>query len=202
MRCESVPDPKIQDPRDAIVKVTACAICGSDLHIFDGLMPYAIAASIACPDRQVVAVVGDGGLSMSLAELSTAARYRLPIKVVVLNNNVLAQIKWEQMLFLGHPEFACELAPIDFAKAAEAMGMKGLRTDDPDRIGSLLDEAFAHDGPALVDAVTDPNEPMLPPQRRPEYMKHLDKAFGTGTPGQAEIEKRLQEEPARISLRP
>jgi pyruvate dehydrogenase (quinone) len=165
-------------------------------------VPYAIAAAIACPGRPVVAVVGNGGLSMSLAELATAARYRLPIKVVVLNNSVLAQIKWEQMLFLGNPEFACDLAPIDFAKAAEAMGMKGLRTDDPDRIGALLEEAFAHDGPALVDAVTDPNEPMLPPKRREEYMKHLGHAFAVGTPGQDEIERRLNEEPAVTSLKP
>jgi len=165
-------------------------------------VPYAIAAAIACPGRQVVAVVGDGGLSMSLAELATAARYRLPIKVVVLNNSVLAQIKWEQMLFLGNPEFACDLAPIDFAKAAEAMGVKGLRTNDPDRIAGLLDEAFAHDGPVLVDAVTDPNEPMLPPKRREDYIEHLDKAFATGTAGQREIEQRLKEEPAVTSLRP
>jgi pyruvate dehydrogenase (quinone) len=165
-------------------------------------LPYAIAAAIACLGRPVVAVVGDGGLSMSLAELATAARYRLPIKVVVLNNGTLAQIKWEQMLFLGNPEFACELAPIDFAKAAGAMGMKGLRTDDPDRIGALLDEAFAHDGPVLIDAVTDANEPMLPPKRREEYMKHLDLAFAAGTAGQVEIERRLQEEPAVTSLKP
>jgi len=165
-------------------------------------VPYAIAAAIACPGRQVVAVVGDGGLSMSLAELATAARYGLPIKVVVMNNGVLAQIKWEQMLFLGNPEFACALAPIDFARAAEAMGVKGLRTDDPDRLPALLDEAFAHSGPVLIDVVVDSNEPMLPPKRREEYMKHLGKAFETGTPGQEEIERRLTEEPASTSLKP
>jgi thiamine pyrophosphate-dependent acetolactate synthase large subunit-like protein len=139
---------------------------------------------------------------MGLVELATAARYRLPVKVVVLNNGVLGQIKWEQMLLLGNPEFACALAPVDFARAAEAMGMKGLRTDDPDRITALLDEAFAHDGPVLVDAVVDPDEPMLPPLRREECMKHLTRAFGTGTPRQAEIERRLKEEPARTSLEP
>lgn len=165
-------------------------------------VPYAIAAAIARPACQIVAVVGDGGLSMSLAELATAARYRLPIKVVVLNNGVLGQIKWEQMLFLGNPEFACDLAPIDFASAAEAMGVKGLRTDDPERVGALLDDAFAHDGPAVIDAVVDPNEPMLPPRRREEYMKHLGKAFEIGTPGQAEIKQRLKEEPASTSLEP
>ena len=75
-----------------------------------GGLPYAIAAALAYPGRQVVAIVGDGGLSMSVAELATCVRYRLPVKVVVLNNGSLAQIKWEQMLFLGNPEYGCELA--------------------------------------------------------------------------------------------
>jgi len=142
-------------------------------------------------------VVGDGGLSMSLAELATAARYRLPIRVVVLNNGVLAQIKWEQMLFLGNPEFACDLAPIDFARAAEAMGIKGLRTDDPERIAGLLDEAIRPRRPRADRTQSRiPTSRCCLPKRREEYMKHLSKAFEIGTPGQAEIEQRLKEEPA------
>lgn len=179
--------------RFAVSGTLACMGCG---------LPYAIAAAIAFPGRQVVAVTGDGGLSMTVAELATAARYGLPIKVVVLNNGSLAQIKWEQMLFMGNPEFGCELAPIDFAKVAEAMGVRGMRIDDPDQVRGVLGEAFAHDGPVLIDAVVDTNEPMLPPKRREEYMKHLTQAFQTGTPGQPEIEERLREEPALTSLKP
>lgn len=179
--------------RFAVSGTLACMGCG---------LPYAIAAAIAFPGRQVVAVTGDGGLSMTVAELATAARYGLPIKVVVLNNGSLAQIKWEQMLFMGNPEFGCELAPIDFAKVAEGMGVRGMRIDDPDQVRGLLGEAFAHDGPVLIDAVVDTNEPMLPPKRREEYMKHLTQAFQTGTPGQPEIEERLREEPALTSLKP
>jgi pyruvate dehydrogenase (quinone) len=165
-------------------------------------LPYAIAAAIAFPGRQVVAVVGDGGISMTLAELATAARYRLPIKVVVINNGSLGQIKWEQMMFLGNPEFGCELAPIDFAKVAEAMGVLGLRVEHPDEVGPALDAAFASDGPVLVDALVDAAEPMLPPKRREQYMQHLEQAFETGTPGQDQIERRMREEPAQTSLKP
>ena len=92
-------------------------------------LPYAIGAAVAFPDRLSVAIVGDGGLSMLMAELSTAVKYNLNVKVLVFKNNTLGQIKWEQMVFLGNPEFGCELEPIDFTKIAEACGAKGL----PDR---------------------------------------------------------------------
>jgi len=84
-----------------------------------GGVPYAIAAALAFPGRQVIAIVGDGGLSMSLAELATCVRYRLPVKTIVINNSSLAQIKWEQMMFLGNPEYGCDLQPVDFARVAE-----------------------------------------------------------------------------------
>jgi thiamine pyrophosphate-dependent acetolactate synthase large subunit-like protein len=165
-------------------------------------LPYAIAASLAHPGRTAVAVVGDGGLSMTLAELATAAKYRLPVKVVVINNGTLGQIKWEQMLFLGNPEFGCELAPVDFAKVAEGLGVRGVRVDDPEQVAAALDQAFATDGPVLIDAVVDPAEIMLPPKRREQYMEHLAHAFEIGTPGQATIEQRMREEPAVTALKP
>jgi pyruvate dehydrogenase (quinone) len=163
-------------------------------------LPYAIAAQLAFPQRQVIAWAGDGGLSMLLAELATVVRYRLPIKIVVIKNNTLGQIKWEQMMFLGNPEYECALQPIDFAKVAEAMGMRGLRIEDPSRCGAVLDEALAHPGPVLVEAVVDPNVPLLPPKRRPKYAKNLEKALQAGTPGREEIERALREEPARTML--
>src|SRR5204863_2177631 len=81
--------------------------------------PYAIAAQVAYPQRQVVAFVGDGGFSMLMAELATCVKYRLPVKIVIIKNNTLGQIKWEQMVFLGNPEFGVELEPIDHVKLAE-----------------------------------------------------------------------------------
>lgn len=166
-----------------------------------GGVPYAIAAALAYPGRQVLAVVGDGGLSMSLAELATCARYRLLVKVVVLNNGALGQIKWEQMLFLGNPEFGCDLAPVDFARVAEGLGLAAWRVEDPGACASVIDAFLAHDGPALLDAVVDPDEPMLPPKRRPEYVEKLRRALDRGTPHRAQIEAALTEEPALTSLK-
>lgn len=165
-------------------------------------VPYAIAAALAFPGRQIVAVVGDGGLSMSLAELATCARYGLPVKVVVLNNGSLGQIRWEQMMFLGNPEFGCDLAPIDFAKAAQAMGLKAWRLEDPVDCPAVLEAALSWDGPALVDAVVDPNEPMLPPKRRPDYIEKLQKALAQEPEQRAPIDRALGEEPALTSLKP
>lgn len=166
-----------------------------------GGVPYAIAASLAFPGRQVVAVVGDGGLSMSLAELATCVRYRLPVKVVVINNSALGQIKWEQMLFLGNPDFGCELAPVDFAKVAQGMGLAAWRVERPQDCAGAVEALLSHDGPALLDAVVDGDEPMLPPKRRPEYVEKLDKALSRGVAHRAQIEEALGQEPALTSLR-
>jgi len=105
-------------------------------------LPYALAAQIAYPERQCVAFVGDGGFSMLMGEFATAVKYQLPIKVVVLKNNTLGQIKWEQMVFLGNPEYGCELQPINFAAFARACGGHGFKIDDPATCGEILDEAF------------------------------------------------------------
>ena len=165
-------------------------------------LPYAIAAALAFPGRPVVAIVGDGGLSMSMAELATCARYNLPVKIVVLNNGTLGQIKWEQMMFLGNPEFGCDLAPIDFARAAEAMGVHGVRIENPEDCADALDDILGWSGPALLDVVVDSDEPMLPPKRRETYMKKMQQAFEAGTPGQERIKAAMEEEPARTSLLP
>lgn len=163
-------------------------------------VPYAIAAALAFPKRQVIAFTGDGGLSMLLSELATLVRYRLPVKVVVMKNNTLGQIKWEQLMFLGNPEYECDLQPIDFVKAAEAMGLRGLRIDHAQRCGDVLAEALAHDGPVLVEAPVDPNEPLLPPKRMEKYVKNMEKALEKGTPGAREIREALSREPARTQL--
>src|SRR5437764_261037 len=93
-------------------------------------LPYTIAAQLAFPKRQCVAFVGDGGFSMLMAEMSTAVKYELPIKVIVIKNNTLGQIKWEQMVFLGNPEYGVDMLPIDHVKFAESVGARGVRIDD------------------------------------------------------------------------
>ena len=127
-------------------------------------LPYAIAAQVAYPDRQCVAFVGDGGFSMLMAEFATAVKYKLPIKVVVIKNNTLGQIKWEQMVFLGNPEYGCDLQPIDFAAFARACGGTGFTIEDPTECGNVLDEALAVKGPVIIEAVVDPFEPPMPPK--------------------------------------
>ncbi len=160
-------------------------------------LPYSIAAQVAYPDRQVVAFVGDGGFSMLMADFVTCVKYGLPVKVVVINNHSLGQIKWEQMVFLGNPEFACDLAAIDFAKIAEAMGGHGWRCEDPADMGRVLDEALAHPGPAIIDCIVDTHEPPMPPKVTFSDAKQLAKAMARGTPARGKIAKTLAGDVAR-----
>ncbi len=125
-------------------------------------LPYALAAQVAYPGRQCVAFVGDGGFSMLMAEFVTAVKYRLPIKVIIVKNNTLGQIKWEQMVFLGNPEYGCELEPIDFAAFARACGGSGFTIEDPADCGRILEEALGTPGPVIVEAVVDPLTPPMP----------------------------------------
>jgi hypothetical protein len=122
----------------------------------------AIAAQVAHPGRQCVAFVGGGGLSMLMAEFATCVKYRLPVKAVIVENNTLGQIKWEQMVFLGNPEYGCELHPIDLVKHAETCGGRGFRIEHPAECGRVLDEALAAPGPVIVEGIVDPLKPPMP----------------------------------------
>jgi pyruvate dehydrogenase (quinone) len=125
-------------------------------------LPYSVAAAVAHPGRQIVCLCGDGGFTMTMGELLTMVKYKLPVKVVVFKNNVLGQIKWEQMVFEGNPQYGVELQPLDFARYAQACGADGFTLDDPDNAADVLRAAFESKGPAVVQAVIDPNEPALP----------------------------------------
>jgi pyruvate dehydrogenase (quinone) len=137
------------------------SLSGSLATMANGL-PYSIGAAVAFPGRQVVCIVGDGGLTMLMGELATLVKYKLNVKVIVIKNNVLGQIKWEQMVMEGNPEYGVELQPIDFAGVAMACGAVGYTIEDPEQAAAVLREALAHPGPAVVQAVVDPNEPPLP----------------------------------------
>jgi pyruvate dehydrogenase (quinone) len=162
-------------------------------------LPYAIAAGIAFPERPIFAIVGDGGFAMQLGEFSTAVRYGLQLKLLVIKNNMLNQIAWEQMMFLGNPQFGCELQPIDFAKAAEAMGGLGFSIGRPGEVDAILDQAFAAKGPVVIEAVVDASEPMLPPKMPPDYAKNFRRALPE-TPGREAIEASTSAEPARTMI--
>src|SRR2546421_304645 len=116
-------------------------------------LPYSIAAQIAFPNRQCVAFVGDGGFSMLMADFVTAVKYKLPIKVVIIKNNTLGQIKWEQMVFLGNPEYGVDLQPIDFAEFAHACGGIGFSVEDPEQCGSMMRDFLDAPGPAVLQTV-------------------------------------------------
>src|SRR5581483_6029279 len=105
--------------------------CSGNLATMAPGLPYAIGAQAASPDRQVIAFVGDGGFTMLMGEILTAVKYKLPIKVVIVKNNYLAQIKWEQIVFLGNPEYGVDLQPADFAAWARAAGAEGFTLEDP-----------------------------------------------------------------------
>jgi len=150
-------------------------------------LPYAIAAQIAYPDRQVVAFVGDGGFSMLMADFVTAVKYQLPIKVVIIKNNVLGQIKWEQMVFLGNPEFGVQLHPIDFAEFAHACGGVGFTLDDPAECASTMDQFLAAPGPAILQAVVDQLDPPLPAKITADQAMHFAESLARGEPNRSKI---------------
>jgi pyruvate dehydrogenase (quinone) len=157
------------------------SVSGTLASMGNGL-PYAIAAQIAYPDRQSIAFVGDGGLTMLMGEFATAVQYNLPIKVIVIKNNTLGMIRWEQMGFLGNPEFGIEFSPIDFAKFAEACGGKGYVIKEPFEVKSIINQAMRESKPTIIEAYVDPFEPPMPPKVGIEYVKNLAESFAKGQP--------------------
>jgi len=154
-------------------------------------LPYSIGAALAHPGRPVVCLSGDGGFTMLMGEMATLVKYKLPVKVVIFKNNSLGQIKWEQMAFLGNPEFGCDLHPIDFAAVARACGVQGFTVAEPARCAAILREAIGGVGPALVEAVVDGNEPPLPPKISFEQTRHMVEALARGTPDAGKIARQL-----------
>jgi pyruvate dehydrogenase (quinone)/pyruvate oxidase len=150
-------------------------------------LPYAIAAQIAYPERQCIAFVGDGGFSMLMAEFATAVKYQLPIKVIIIKNNTLGMIKWEQMVFLGNPEFGCELQPIDFVAFAKACGGTGMAIEDPVDCGRILDRALATPGPVIVEAIVDPFTPPMPAKITLDQAKKFAESLARGEPNRSKI---------------
>jgi pyruvate dehydrogenase (quinone)/pyruvate oxidase len=161
--------------------------CSGTLATMACGMPYAIAAKIAYPDRQSIAFVGDGGFTMLMGEFLTAVKYELPIVVVIIRNNTLGQIKWEQIVFLGNPEYGVELHNPDFAKFADACGGLGFKVVRPEEIRPALERALASGRPAVVEVVVDPYEPPMPPKIKPEQVLHFAEALAKGQPAGGKI---------------
>jgi pyruvate dehydrogenase (quinone) len=160
-------------------------------------LPYTIAAQIAYPHRQCVAFVGDGGFEMLMADFATAVQYQLPIKVVIIKNNTLGQIKWEQMVFLGNPEYGCDMTPIDFAAFARACGGAGFTIEDPAECGRILDQALSTPGPVVIEAVVDPFEPPMPPKVSLEQATKFAESLIRGEPNREKIALTVLEDKVR-----
>jgi pyruvate dehydrogenase (quinone) len=160
-------------------------------------LPYSIGAAVAYPGRQVICIVGDGGFTMLMGEMATLVKYKLPVKVIIIKNNALGQIKWEQMVLDANPEFGVDLQPIDFAKYAEAAGAAGFTINDPKEAESVLRKALQHDGPAVVEAIVDPNEPPLPGQIKLDQAIHFAEALVRGEKDTKDIVKTILEDKIR-----
>jgi pyruvate dehydrogenase (quinone) len=135
-------------------------------------MPQAIGAALARPGQQVIALCGDGGLSMLLGDLATIVQYKLPVKIVVFNNRSLGMVKLE-MEVAGLPDWQTDMYNPDFALVAQAMGIRGFTVTEPSQVKQAVTDALAFDGPALINVFTDPNALAMPPKIEFEQVKGM-----------------------------
>ena len=158
-------------------------------------VPYAVGAKFAHPDRTVIAAVGDGAMQMiginALIDVAHYAhRFENPQTIVlVLNNGDLNEVTWEQRAMAGDPRYDASqtLPAFPFARYAELLGMKALLVDSPDDVRPAWEEALAHPGPVLYEAITDPDMPPMPPQLRFETVRNMTRAFVRGDPAARNI---------------
>lgn len=172
------------------------SLSGTLASMANGL-PYGIGAAVAYPGRQVVCIVGDGGFTMLMGEMATLVKYKLPVKIIIIKNNALGQIKWEQMVLDANPEFGVDLQPMDFALYAQAAGARGFTIHDPKDAESTLRRALEHDGPAVVEAVVDKNEPPLPGHVKLNQAVHFAEALLKGEKDRSAIAKTILEDKVR-----
>ena len=153
-------------------------------------VPYAIAAKFAHPGRPAIALVGDGAFQMNgMNELITIAKYRERwsdprLIVLVLHNDDLNQVTWEQRVMEGDPKYvgSQQLPDFPYARYAELLGLKGIRVDAPDQLGAAWDEALAADRPVVLEVLTDPEVPPLPPHITLEQARNFMRSVIAGDP--------------------
>ncbi len=181
--------------RDIKIRKGMMASLSGTLATMGPGVPYAIGAKFAYPDRPVFALVGDGAMQMNgINELITIAKYRhrwsdQRLVVLVLNNRDLNQVTWEQRAMSGDPKFegSQDLPDFPYARYAEMLGLKGIRAARADEVAPAWDQALASDRPVVLEAVTDPEVPPLPPHITIEQAKALSKALIGGDPNAGRI---------------
>ena len=139
-------------------------------------MPMAIGAALSHPDRQVIALCGDGGLSMLLGDLATINQYQLPVKIIVFNNRALGMVKLE-MEVAGLPDNETDMVNPDFAAIAQAMGFKGINVHKPEEVRNAVEFALSHPGPILLNVFTNPNALAMPPKVEFDQMVGMAKSM-------------------------
>jgi pyruvate dehydrogenase (quinone) len=177
---------KLRRGMDAALSGTLATMCPA--------VPYALAAKLAFPNRPVIACLGDGAMQMlginALVDLATYAdRWSPPLVVLILNNGDLNQVTWEQRVLAGEAklEASQNLPPFDYAAFARQLGLEGIRVERPDEVAPALDRGLAADRVAVVDVLTDPEVPPLPPHIRPEHAKGMLGALMHGDPEASRI---------------
>jgi pyruvate dehydrogenase (quinone) len=176
--------------RDLAVRDGMMASLSGNLATMGAGVPYAIAAKFAHPDRPVIALVGDGAMQMNgMAELITIAKYRerwpdQRLIVMVLNNRDLNQVTWEQRVLQGDPRYEAsqDIPDFPYARFADMIGLAGIRVDDPEMVGEAWDEALTAGRPAVLEAITDPDVPPLPPHITLEQARHFTESVVRGDP--------------------
>jgi len=176
--------------RDLKLKPSHLSSLSGTLATMGAGVPYAISAKFAHPNRPAVALVGDGAMQMNgMAELITAKKYYEKwadprLVVLVLNNQDLNQVTWEQRAMSGDPKnpMTQNIPDVRYADFARMIGLEGVRIESPDAIDAAWEEAFSADRPFVIDAVTDPEVPPLPPHITIEQAKHFMKALKGGDP--------------------
>jgi pyruvate dehydrogenase (quinone) len=181
--------------RDLKLREGMLASLSGNLATMGPGVPYAIAAKFAHPDRPVIALVGDGAMQMNgINELITIAKYWKEwsdprLVVLVLNNRDLNQVTWEQRAMEGDPKFEAsqDLPDFPYAEYARMVGLGGVRVDDPDALGAAWDDALTADRPFVLEAVTDPDVPPLPPHITLKQAKAMTFALAKGDPDFGDI---------------
>lgn len=153
-------------------------VLGSFIHgTMANALPHAIGAAMAAPDRQVVAMAGDGGLAMLLGELLTVQRHQLPVTIVVFNNSSLGMVELE-MLVEGLPAHGTNHEPADYARIAQGIGLDAIRITEPEDVPAGLEQALSNSRPVLVDVVTDPHAMSMPPNITAQQIRGFATAAG------------------------
>jgi pyruvate dehydrogenase (quinone) len=188
--------------RDLKIRRGMMASVSGTLATMGAGVPYAVAAKFCHPDRVAIALVGDGAMQMNgLNELITAAKYwqrwsDSRLIVAVLNNRDLNQVTWEQRVLQGDPKFAAsqEIPDVPYAYFAELIGLKGIRVETPEEVAPAWDEALAADRPCVLDFVTDPEVPPLPPHITFEQATNFARSVVKGDAGRRTmIERSLKD---------